>query len=131
MTNVTVWKTSFLLVCINIHFLIQLTTSDNTFNKIIHESIPVLVDFYADWCLPCRILSPILKNLAEEMGDEIRILKLDIEKNKETAQKYQIFSVPTIYLFQNGDVIWKGSGARSKEELKRVIRSKAKQSQAS
>lgn len=91
----------------------------------------MLVDFYADWCMPCRILSPILKNLAEDMGDEIRIIKLDIEKNKEIMQKYKIFSVPTIFLFQNGEVIWKGSGARSKDELKRIIRSEAKLSEAS
>jgi thioredoxin 1 len=106
-------------------------TSGNTFNQIIHGSTPVMVDFYADWCMPCRILSPILTNLAEDMGDEIRILKLDIEKNKEIVQKYKIYSVPTIYLFQNGEVIWKGSGARSKEELKRIIRSKTKLSEAS
>ncbi len=108
-----------------------MNTSDNTFSQIIHGSTPVLVDFYADWCMPCRILSPILSSLAEDMGDEIRILKLDIEKNKEIVQKYKIYSVPTIFLFQHGEVIWKGSGARSKEELKRIIRSEAKLSEAS
>ena len=60
------------------------------------------------------------------MGDELRILKLDIDKNKAVAQKYKIFSVPTLFLFQNGEVIWKGSGARPKEELKRIIRSEVK-----
>ena len=104
---------------------------NNSFNQIIHGSTPVLVDFYAEWCMPCRILSPILKDLASDMGDEIRILKLDIEKNKEVVQKYKIFSVPSIYIFQDGEVIWKGSGARSKEELKRIIRSKVKVPQTS
>ena len=106
-------------------------TSDNIFSKIIQGSTPVLVDFYANWCMPCRILSPILTNLEEDMGDEIRILKIDIDKNNDVAQKYKIYSVPTIFLFQNGEVIWKGSGARSKEELKRIIRSEVKLTHAS
>ena len=101
-------------------------TTENTFSKIINGSTPVLIDFYADWCMPCRILSPILEDLAGDMGDALKILKLDIDKNKELAQKYKIFSVPTIFLFQNGEVIWKGSGARPKEELKRIIRSEAR-----
>lgn len=103
----------------------------NTFNQIIRGSTPVLVDFYADWCMPCRILSPILEDLAKDMADEVRILKLNIDKNKEVVQKYRIYSVPTIFIFQDGEVIWKGSGTRSKEELKRIIRSQAKVPQAS
>ena len=106
-------------------------TTENSFSKIIHGSTPVLVDFYADWCMPCRILSPILKDLASDMGNELRILKLDIDKNKAVVQKYKIFSVPTIFLFHKGEVIWKGSGARPKEELKRIIRSEVKVSLAS
>ncbi len=109
----------------------MMNTTNNTFEQIIHGSTPVLVDFYAAWCMPCRILSPILEALAEDMGDEIRILKLDIEKNKEVVQRYKIFSVPTIFIFQDGEVIWKGSGARSKEELKRIIRSESRVPQAS
>ncbi len=106
-------------------------SANNSFDRIIHGSTPVLVDFYADWCMPCRILTPILKDLAEDMGDEVRILKIDIDTNQKVAKKYGIFSVPTIFLFQNGEVIWKGSGARPKEELKRIIRSNKKTIQAS
>lgn len=119
-----------LLLCLIIQSK-MMNTANNSFDQIIHGSTPVLVDFYADWCMPCRVLSPILVNLAKEMGDEIRILKLDIEKNKEVVQKYKIYSVPTIYIFQDGNVIWKGSGARSKEELKRIIRSQVKVPQVS
>lgn len=108
-----------------------MNNASNSFDQIINGSIPVLVDFYADWCMPCRILSPILENLAKDMGDELRILKLDIDKNKEVAQKYKIYSVPTIFIFEDGEVIWKGSGARSKEELKRIIRSEVKVPQTS
>ncbi len=110
--------------------MMQKHNSNDTFSNIIHGNTPVLVDFYTDWCMPCRILSPILRSLAEDMGDEVRILKLDIDKHKEIMQRYKIYSVPTIFIFQHGEVIWKGSGARTKEELKRIFRSKVKVSQA-
>jgi len=69
------------------------------------------------------MLSPILKSLAGDMGDEIRILKVDVDKNIETTSRYKIISVPTLLLFHNGEIIWKGSGAKPKEELKRIIKS--------
>lgn len=96
------------------------------FNRIIGGNTPVLVDFFADWCMPCRMLTPILKDLAAEMGESIRILKVDVDTNPKVAMKYGVYSVPTIFLFQDGEVIWKGSGARPKEELKRIIHSSAK-----
>jgi len=95
----------------------------NSFNTIIQGETPVLVDFYADWCMPCRMLGPILKDLAHDMGEEVKILKIDVDKNREVAVKYGIFSVPTLFLFHRGEVVWKGSGAKPKEELKRIIRS--------
>jgi len=102
-----------------------MNSQENTFQKIISGSTPVLVDFYAEWCMPCRVLSPILTDLSREMGDEIRVLKVDVDKNPEVARKYGIYSVPSIFLFRKGNVVWKGSGARPKEELKRIIRSNA------
>jgi thioredoxin 1 len=103
-----------------------MTNNKQSFKDIISGSTPVLIDFYADWCMPCKMLTPILKDLASDLGDQLRILKVDIDKNPDIAKHYNIFSVPTIYLFQEGELIWKGSGARPKEELKRIIQSKAK-----
>lgn len=117
--------------CIKVQILVGMDTANNSFERIILGRTPVLVDFYADWCMPCRILTPILKELAEDMGDEVRVLKINIDTNQKVAKKYGIFSVPTIFLFQEGEVIWKGSGARPKEELKRIIRSNKRIVQAS
>jgi thioredoxin 1 len=103
-----------------------MNSSTENFNRIIGGNIPVLVDFYADWCMPCRMLSPILKELAADMGNSIRILKVDVDSNPQVAMKYGVYSVPTILLFQEGEVIWKGSGARPKEELKRILHGAAK-----
>jgi len=89
----------------------------------INGNTPVLVDFYADWCMPCKMLGPILKDLASDVGNEVKILKVDVDKNREVATRYGIFSVPTLILFHKGQLVWKGSGAKPKEELKRIIRS--------
>ncbi|MFZ5942292.1 MAG: thioredoxin [Bacteroidota bacterium] len=95
----------------------------DSFKQIIGGDKPVLVDFYADWCMPCRMLGPILQDLAADLGDELRILKIDVDKNPEVASGYGIFSVPTLLLFHRGQMVWKGSGAKPKEELKRIIKS--------
>jgi len=94
---------------------------EQSFGTIIGGPTPVIVEFYAEWCMPCRMLTPILKALSADMGDQVRILKVDVDRNPEVASKYGVFSVPTIFLFQDGEIRWKGSGARTKEELKRII----------
>jgi len=93
------------------------------FHQVINGDTPVLVDFYADWCMPCRMVAPILKELAADMGDAVKILKVDVDRNREVATAYGIFSVPTLILFHRGEIVWKGSGAKPKEELKRIINS--------
>ncbi|MBO4663469.1 MAG: thioredoxin [Bacteroidaceae bacterium] len=91
------------------------------FNEIINGNQLVLVDFFATWCGPCKHMHPILEQLKEDMGDKVRILKLDVDKNAELSDVYRIQSVPTLMLFRGGQVLWRQSGAMPLEELKRVI----------
>jgi thioredoxin 1 len=91
------------------------------FSEIINSKTPVLVDFYADWCGPCKTMKPILEDLKNELGDETVIIKIDVDKNSAIANSYQIRSIPTIILFQNGKVKWRQSGVVSATTLKNVI----------
>lgn len=92
-----------------------------TFTEIINDSKPVLVDFYANWCGPCKMMTPILQQLSSMMGDQIKVLKVDVDKNQEAAMKYQVQSVPTMLLFRNGQILWKGSGVKQADQLKQII----------
>ena len=93
----------------------------SSFQTIISSSPTVLVDFYADWCGPCKMLAPILKDLKDELGDAIKIVKIDVDKNQPLAAKYQVRGVPTMILYKNGNQVWRQSGVVPKEQLKEVI----------
>jgi thioredoxin 1 len=93
----------------------------SSFQTIISSSPAVLVDFYADWCGPCKMLAPILKDLKEELGDAIKIVKIDVDKNQPLAAKYQVKGVPTMILYKEGKQVWRQSGVVQKEQLKQVI----------
>ncbi|WP_310992179.1 thioredoxin [Aequorivita marina] len=93
----------------------------SNFKNIIDGETPVLVDFFADWCGPCKMLAPILKNVKDELGDSIKIVKIDVDKNQPLAQQYQVRGVPTMLLFQNGKQLWRQSGVLQKEELIAII----------
>lgn len=93
------------------------------FKSIINGNMPVLVDFHATWCAPCKTQAPILKELAAEIKGKARIIKIDVDKNQALAQKHQVRSVPTLLLFKNGEPVWRHSGVASKEELLGVITS--------
>lgn len=88
-----------------------------TFGDIINSGKPVLVDFFAEWCGPCKMMAPVLKQVKEEVQDTASIIKVDIDKNQQTAAVYNISAVPTILLFKNGKVVWRQSGVVPKATL--------------
>jgi thioredoxin 1 len=92
-----------------------------TFADIINSETPVLVDFFAEWCGPCKMMSPILKDFAADMGERVRIIKVDVDKNPAVAQTYHIQGVPTLMLFQKGETKWRQSGVVQKRQLEQVI----------
>ncbi len=92
-----------------------------TFNDVISTNKPVLVDFFATWCGPCKMMHPVLEQLKTTYGDKIRIIKIDIDKNSAIASQYQIQSVPTLILFKNGNIVWRQSGAIPLNELQNII----------
>ena len=87
------------------------------FNEIINSSKPTLVDFYADWCSPCRILSPIIEQTKNSVGEDATVLKIDVDNNREVVRKYQIKTVPTLLIFKEGEIVWRQSGVISKEMI--------------
>jgi thioredoxin 1 len=91
------------------------------FDSIINDSRPVIVDFHALWCSPCKMQSPILKEVASELGDRVRVIKIDVDSNSQIANRYSVQSVPTIIIFKNGRAVWRQSGVVSKNQLKSVL----------
>ena len=97
-------------------------TTDNTFDEdVINSDVPVLVDFWAEWCGPCKMIGPILEELAEEMGDKIKIAKIDVDDNNQTAMKYAIRSIPTLIIVNTGSVKAQHIGAASKGQILEFI----------
>ncbi|HMS98852.1 MAG TPA: thioredoxin [Saprospiraceae bacterium] len=87
------------------------------FSDIINSDTPVLIDFYADWCGPCKSLAPIIQEVKNEMGDNIKIVKIDVDKNEALAQRLQVMSIPTIAIFRNGKMEWRAAGVQPKQVL--------------
>jgi thioredoxin 1 len=94
-----------------------------SFKEIIADSKPTLVDFFAEWCGPCKMVKPILDDVKTEMGSEANIIKVDVDKNQSAAQVYQIRSVPTLIIFKEGKPVWRQSGVIPKNELVRLLKS--------
>jgi thioredoxin 1 len=96
---------------------------NENFNELINGQTPVLVDFSAEWCGPCKMMGPVLEQLKGKMENKVRILKIDVDSNRELACKYNIRSVPTLMLFQNGKSKWSGVGVMTSDHLENVINS--------
>lgn len=94
----------------------------NNFSAIINSTQPVLIDFYAHWCGPCKMLTPILKEVKEEFADLIKIIKIDVDKNQTLTAKYQVKGVPTMILFKKGKQVWRQSGVLQKNDIISTIK---------
>jgi len=98
------------------------TQKKEAFNEIIQGETPVLVDFFAEWCGPCKMMAPILKDFSSRMGDRVRVLKIDVDKSPLAASSYKIQGVPTLILFKQGKVVWRQSGVVSAQQLEQVVK---------
>ena len=96
--------------------------SDNNFEELVLKSDkPVLVDFWAEWCGPCRALLPTIETVAEEQGDKIKVIKMNVDENPESPSKYDVRSIPALFIFKGGEVVSQKSGALPKAELEKWI----------
>ncbi|MBL7836744.1 MAG: thioredoxin [Bacteroidetes bacterium] len=95
--------------------------SNQKFTDIINSDIPVLVDFSAEWCGPCKMMKPILSDLKSQMGEQVRIIKIDVDQNPQISAAYAIQGVPTLMVFKKGQMLWRQSGVVSAPDLMRVI----------
>ena len=92
------------------------------FNEIINSEQLTLVDFFATWCGPCKTMHPVLEQLTEQMGDRLRILKIDVDKNEALSASYRVQAVPTLMLFRKGELLWRQSGALSLNQLSGIVK---------
>tara|TARA_R110000868_G_scaffold322812_2_gene583749 strand:- start:815 stop:1114 length:300 start_codon:yes stop_codon:yes gene_type:complete len=97
-----------------------------SFKEIVNSETPVLVDFFAEWCGPCKMMSPILKEIKTSLKDDVKILKIDVDKNQRVAAAYQVQGVPTLMIFQKGKIVWRQSGVIPAHELISRIKNLAK-----
>ena len=93
------------------------------FSEIINQDKLVLIDFFAEWCGPCKMMAPILKDVKDSLGETVSILKIDVDKNQTLAAHYQVRGVPTLLLFKNGKQVWRQSGLVQKNELVSILKS--------
>lgn len=98
----------------------------SSFSEVVKSEKPVLVDFYADWCGPCKMMNPILKDVKKKMGDKINIIKIDVDKNTAAATKYNVRGVPTLILFKEGKILWQQAGVVQANQLQAIINQKLK-----
>lgn len=95
----------------------------SNFSELIQGSTPVLIDFYADWCAPCKMMAPILEDVKSRLGDGIKILKIDTERNQQLSGSLGIRSIPTLILFKNGEIVWRQSGVVPADQLTNILKS--------
>lgn len=94
----------------------------NDFNEIINSDKPTLVDFYATWCGPCKMQSPVLEELKAKVGDTVNIVKIDVDKNQELSARYGVRSIPTLFIFKKGEPVWRATGFQQLEVLEAKVK---------
>ena len=112
----------FTILLIVVTLFLKYAIMKSSFDKIINSNTPVLIDFFADWCGPCKMLAPILKQVKDELGEELKVVKIDVDKNQALATKYQVKGVPTMMLFKGGKQLWRQSGVLQKNDIISIIR---------
>jgi len=96
--------------------------SKGSFNKLINSDIPLLIDFHATWCGPCKTLSPIIQEIKDDFGDQIRVIKIDVDKNPELSKNLEIMSMPTMMIFKKGENLWRTVGVQTKTVISNKIK---------
>ena len=104
--------------------VVEVQNKEDFIKEVINSEVPVLVDFWAEWCGPCKQLAPLVEDAAEEFKDKIKVCKMDVDSNRETAAEYGIRSIPTLMIFSNSENIGTEIGALTKQQLDEFIRSK-------
>lgn len=94
-----------------------------TFSELIDSEKPILIDFYADWCAPCRAMKPVLEDLKIKLGEQITIFKVDVEKNQSVSERFGVNSIPTLIIFKDGKPVWRKAGVASTSELQTAFNS--------
>ena len=92
-----------------------------SFNELINGDTPVLVDFYADWCGPCQTMAPVIADVADKLGDKLKVIKIDTDRNQQVASRFEIQGIPTFILFKKGQAVWRSSGAMPRKQLQDAI----------